>query len=68
LAEVKAPTLLIVGGDDMPVIDLNRQAFDRLRCEKQLEIVPGATHLFEEPGALETVARMAAEWYQRHSG
>jgi putative phosphoribosyl transferase len=50
------------------VIDLNRQAFDRLRCEKQLEIVPGATHLFEEPGALETVARMAAEWYQRHSG
>lgn len=65
LAEVKAPTLLIVGGDDVPVIDLNRQAFELLRCEKRFEIVPGATHLFEEPGALDTVAHLAVEWYQR---
>jgi hypothetical protein len=57
---------LIVGGDDVQVIELNRRAFALLSSEKRLEIVPGATHLFEEPGALETVARLAAEWYQQH--
>jgi putative phosphoribosyl transferase len=66
LPRVCAPTLLIVGGHDFPVIDLNRQAFERLRCEKKLEIVPGATHLFEEPGALEEVARLAGAWLQDH--
>jgi 4a-hydroxytetrahydrobiopterin dehydratase len=58
---VQAPTLLIVGGEDHVVIDLNRTAFDQLRSEKQLDIVPGATHLFEEPGALEEVARLAGQ-------
>jgi dienelactone hydrolase len=67
LARVQAPTLLIVGGDDYPVIPLNKEAIERLAApEKRLEIVPGATHLFEEPGALECVARLAAEWFQRH--
>jgi putative phosphoribosyl transferase len=66
LPRVKSPTLLIVGGDDEPVIELNRRALARLRCEKQLKIIPGATHLFEEPGALEAVARLASEWFQRH--
>jgi pimeloyl-ACP methyl ester carboxylesterase len=65
LARVRAPTLLIVGGDDHVVLDLNREALARLRCEKRLEIVPGATHLFEEPGALAEVARLAREWFQR---
>lgn len=59
---VKAPTLLIVGGDDAEVITLNREAYDQLDCRKRLEIVPGASHLFEEPGTLEQVARLAAEW------
>ena len=68
LPHVQAPTLLIVGGDDAPVIELNQQAFEMLRCEKRLEIVPGATHLFEEPGALEQVAHLAAEWYREHMG
>jgi len=63
---VKAPTLLIVGGLDYPVIEMNREAYARLRCEKELKIVPGATHLFEEPGTLEEVARLAAEWFQKH--
>ena len=62
----EAPTLLIVGGRDEAVIKLNQQAYARLRCEKELRIVPGATHLFEEPGTLEEVARLAAEWFQRH--
>jgi putative phosphoribosyl transferase len=66
LSLVKAPTLLIVGGDDVPVIDMNQEAFAPLRAEKRLEIVPGATHLFEEPGALEEVARLAADWFVRH--
>lgn len=66
LGAVGAPTLLIVGGDDEVVIDLNRRALNQLRCEKQLEIVPGASHLFEEPGALEQVAALAAEWFGRH--
>jgi dienelactone hydrolase len=66
LPRVRAPTLLIVGGNDVPVIELNRAAFEQLRCEKQLVIVPGATHLFEEPGALDEVARLAREWFARH--
>jgi len=67
LGRVRAPTLLIVGGDDVPVIGLNRQALARLAAEeKGLVIVPGATHLFEEPGALEEVARLAADWFGRH--
>jgi putative phosphoribosyl transferase len=66
LGAVRAPTLLIVGGDDYTVIKLNRQALASLTCEKQLEIVPGATHLFEEPGTLEQVAALAADWFARH--
>ena len=66
LPRVRAPTLLIVGGLDGPVIGMNRQAAARLSCEHRLEIVPGATHLFEEPGALEHVARLAADWFLRH--
>jgi putative phosphoribosyl transferase len=68
LATVAAPTLLLVGGLDDGVIDLNRQAYDQLRCEKELVIIPGATHLFEEPGTLEEVARQAASWFARHLG
>jgi len=64
LEHVAAPTLLIVGSEDREVIELNRQAYARLRCEKHLEIVPGATHLFEEPGTLEAVARLAAAWFR----
>jgi putative phosphoribosyl transferase len=66
LSKVTAPTLLIVGGDDEPVIEMNREAYARLRCEKELVIVPGATHLFEEPGTLEQVADQAREWFQRY--
>jgi pimeloyl-ACP methyl ester carboxylesterase len=66
LVHVRAPTLLIVGGDDGQVIELNRAALAQLRCEKQLVIVPGATHLFEEPGALDEVARLARDWFLRH--
>lgn len=65
LADVRAPTLLIVGGADEVVLDLNRDALATLRCEKRLEIVPGATHLFEEPGALEQAAELAAHWFQQ---
>lgn len=68
LAAVRAPTLLIVGGRDEGVIELNQQACALLQCEKQLEIVPGATHLFEEPGALERAAAHAAAWFARHLG
>jgi dienelactone hydrolase len=68
LARVKAPTLLIVGGNDVPVIAMNREALAQLSAEKQLEIIPGATHLFEEPGTLEEVARMARDWFIRHLG
>jgi pimeloyl-ACP methyl ester carboxylesterase len=60
---VKSPTLLIVGGRDEQVIELNREAYARLRCEKEMRIIPGATHLFEEPGALEEVARFATVWF-----
>ncbi len=63
LDQVQAPTLLIVGGNDEPVIELNEHALARLRCVKKLVIVPGATHLFEEPGALEEVARLARDWF-----
>lgn len=65
LQTVVAPTLLIVGGEDDVVIDLNQQALAQMQCEKQLVIVPGATHLFEEPGALDQVAHHAANWFSR---
>lgn len=68
LLKVEAPTLLIVGGNDFGVIELNQTAFDLLTCEKALEIVPGATHLFEEPGALDQVANLAAQWFRRFLG
>jgi putative phosphoribosyl transferase len=64
LARVRAPTLLIVGGEDYPVIDMNREALDQLTCKKEMRIVPGATHLFEEPGTLEEVARYARDWFE----
>ena len=66
LADVAAPTLLIVGERDETVIELNQLAYDKLCVERRLEIVPGATHLFEEPGALEHVARLAGDWFTRH--
>ena len=65
---VKAPTLLIVGGNDEPVIGMNEEALARMRAVKRLQIVPGASHLFEEPGALEEVARLATVWFARHLG
>ncbi len=68
LPKVQAPTLLIVGGRDDIVIELNEQARDHMRCEVKLEIVPGATHLFEEPGALEKVAQLASDWFVNHIG
>ncbi|HYU57339.1 MAG TPA: dienelactone hydrolase family protein, partial [Actinomycetota bacterium] len=66
LPEVTAPTLLVVGGNDEVVLGLNREAEARLRCPTRLEVVPGATHLFEEPGTLERVAALAAEWFAEH--
>ena len=66
LGQVVAPTLLIVGGEDHVVIDLNREAYSHLHGEKQLVSVPGATHLFEEPGTLEEVARLASHWFVTH--
>jgi pimeloyl-ACP methyl ester carboxylesterase len=66
LGEVRAPTLLIVGGHDVGVLELNEQAFAQLQCEKGLEIVPGATHLFEEPGALDQAIDLAGRWFMRH--
>lgn len=66
LGEVKASTLFIVGGEDTQVLALNRQALEKLETEKHLEVVPGAGHLFEEPGALDEVARLAREWFERH--
>jgi len=66
LPRVQSPTLLIVGGYDHKVIRLNQEALAELLCEKELKIVSGATHLFEEPGALETVAQLAADWFRRH--
>jgi pimeloyl-ACP methyl ester carboxylesterase len=66
LPRLKAPTLLIVGGNDDIVIELNEMARDQMRCEVKLEIIPGATHLFEEPGALEQVAKLASDWFTLH--
>jgi putative phosphoribosyl transferase len=66
LPRVQAPTLLIVGGSDHVVLDLNREAQRHLRCENELVVIPGATHLFEEPGALEAVADSARDWFVRH--
>ena len=66
LGLVRAPTLLVVGGDDTEVVELNRAAAAQLSCEHRLEIVPGASHLFEEPGALERVSRLAREWFLLH--
>jgi putative phosphoribosyl transferase len=68
LPQVEAPTLLIVGGSDQPVIPLNQVAYGALRCEKELVVIPGATHLFEEPGALEKVAQFARRWFDRQMG
>ena len=67
LPKVQAPTLLIVGGRDDIVIELNEQARDQMGCEVKLEIIPGATHLFEEPGALEQVAKLASDWFLLHA-
>jgi putative phosphoribosyl transferase len=66
LADVRAPTLLVVGGQDEIVVRLNREAAQRLRCESDLAVVPGASHLFDEPGALEVVARLARSWFSEH--
>jgi fermentation-respiration switch protein FrsA (DUF1100 family) len=66
LDEVIAPTLLIVGGRDAGVIELNERAYARLRCAKSLEIVPGATHLFPEPGAMEAVIALATRWFKTY--
>jgi putative phosphoribosyl transferase len=68
LPRVKAATLLIVGGEDTAVIGMNREAYGQMRCPKEMRIIPGATHLFEEPGALEKVAKMAAEWFGKWFG
>ena len=68
LPRVKAPTLLIVGGDDEPVIEMNRDAMRQMHAHVELEIVPGATHLFEEPGTLEQVEQLAAGWFTRYLG
>ena len=66
LPKVRAATLLIVGGNDTPVIEMNKEAYGLMRCPKELRLVPGATHLFEEPGTLEQVAEMAGEWFEGH--
>jgi putative phosphoribosyl transferase len=66
LARVQAPTLLIVGGADRLVLDLNQQARAKLTCENRLDVIPGATHLFEEPGAMQQVAHLARDWLARH--
>lgn len=66
LPQVQAPTLLIVGGHDVPVVELNEEALRQLRCTKAIQIIPGATHLFEEPGALAQVAQLATAWFQQH--
>ncbi len=65
LSKVSAPVLLLVGGEDFPVIEMNEEALRKLSCEKQLMIIPGATHLFEEPGTLEQVAHLAAKWFTK---
>jgi len=66
LSDVAAPVLLIVGNNDAPVVELNEQAYAQLRGEKEFKLIPGATHLFEEPGALQAVATLAADWFAKH--
>jgi putative phosphoribosyl transferase len=66
LPEVRAPTLLIVGGNDIPVIEMNKEAQAKMRCKNKLVIIPGATHLFEEPGTLEKVAELAGQWFEQY--
>ena len=66
IAEITAPTLFIVGGDDVQVIQLNNQAYQQLTSQKEMQIIPGATHLFEEPGALEQVAALAEGWFKKY--
>ena len=66
LPHVKAPTLLIVGGDDTPVIQMNQEAYDRMTALRKMIIIPGASHLFDEPGTLEEVARLATEWFEKY--
>jgi putative phosphoribosyl transferase len=66
LCKVAAPTLLIVGAQDLPVIEMNREALEQMQCVSQMQIVPGATHLFEEPGALERVGELAAKWFDEY--
>ncbi len=66
LDKVKSPTLLIVGGNDYEVIEMNKRAYQKLNCQKELSIIPDATHLFEEPGALEKVAKQAASWFKKY--
>lgn len=66
LGRIKSPTLLIVGGDDDVVIGMNRDAYMHIKCEKEMSIIPGAGHLFEEPGTLEQVAKQAAKWFKEH--
>lgn len=68
LVRVQAPTLQIVGSEDLQVLQLNRQAGAQMQCEQRLSVIPGATHLFEEPGALEQVARLAGDWFTEHLG
>ncbi|SCU95300.1 Dienelactone hydrolase [Cupriavidus necator] len=68
LAKLLAPTMLIIGGLDLSVLERNESAYAQLTCTKKLVIVPGASHLFEEPGALESVARLAAQWFERYLG
>jgi putative phosphoribosyl transferase len=68
LPRISAPTLLVVGGRDPIVLDLNREAIERMRCERELVVVPGATHLFEEAGTLQRVAALAGDWFARHLG
>jgi dienelactone hydrolase len=67
LRRVRAPTLLIVGGSEADVVELNRRALESLRCEKRLEVLPGSTQRFEEPGALEAVAHLAGAWFAKHT-
>jgi putative phosphoribosyl transferase len=66
LSQVHSPTLLIVGGEDIPVIPLNEVAYKKLSCPKELVIVPGASHLFEEPGTLDKVAQLARNWFMKY--
>jgi putative phosphoribosyl transferase len=66
LADVRAPTLLIVGGNDFPVITMNKEAYQEIKATKHMELVPGATHLFQEPGALHQVAELARDWFDQY--